>query len=156
MNKTCSANQELSYIENVLKTQLLLTTTLFHFGTENWEEKLEEQPVSRHQGNYGQTKVDEDKDTVDYQTTGGKAEMQKAENLENGFSLSGTNSWSNRHTCANSGHFTVISSVLCRAENLDRLESHKPSHEAFSQSRTVLSIKPSISRICDILLKWFS
>ena len=82
--------------------------------------------------------------------------MQKAENLENGFSLSGTNSWSNRHTCANSGHFTVISSVLCRAENLDRLESHKPSHEAFSQSRTVLSIKPSISRICDILLKWFS
>ena len=63
MNKTCSANQELSYIENVLKTQLLLTTTLFHFGTENWEEKLEEQPVSRHQGNYGQTKVDEDKDT---------------------------------------------------------------------------------------------
>ena len=98
MNKTCSANQELSYIENVLKTQLLLTTTLFHFGTENWEEKSEEQPVSRHQGNYGQTKVDEDKDTVDYQTTGGKAEMQKPENLENGFSLSGTNSWSNRHT----------------------------------------------------------
>ena len=68
---------------------------------------------------YRQTKVDEDKDTVDYQTIGGKAEMQKAENLENGFSLSGTNSWSNRHTCANSGHFTVISSVLCRAENLD-------------------------------------
>ena len=56
----------------------------------------------------------------------------------------------------NHGHFTVISSVLCRAENLDRLESRKPSHEAFSQSRTVLSLEPSISRIDDILLKWFS
>ena len=84
--------------------------------------------------------------------------MQKAENSENRFSLSGTNYWSNSHTCANSGHFTVISSVLCRAENLDRLESRKPSHEAFShsQSRTVLSIEPSTSRIDDILLKWFS
>ena len=51
----------------------------------------------KHQGNFGQTKVDEDKDTVDYQTTGGKAE-----NFENGFSLS----------CANSGQKGILALIL--------------------------------------------
>ena len=42
-----------------------------------------------------------------------------------------------------------------RAENFDRRESRKPSLDAFSQSRTVSSIEPSISSVDDIFLKWF-
>ena len=42
-----------------------------------------------------------------------------------------------------------------RDENLDRRKSRKPSLEAFSQSRTVSGIEPSISSIGDIFLKWF-
>ena len=42
-----------------------------------------------------------------------------------------------------------------RAENLDRQKSRKPSLEAFSQSRTVSGIEPSILSIGNIFLKWF-
>ena len=39
-------------------------------------------------------------------------------------------------------------------ENIDRLIDWKPRSQTFSQSRTVSSIKPSISSIDNILLKW--
>ena len=42
-----------------------------------------------------------------------------------------------------------------RDENLHRQKSRKPSLEAFSQSRTVASIEPSIATIDDIFLKRF-
>ena len=51
-------------------------------------------------------------------------------------------------------HVSFINAkVGIRAENLDRRESRKPSFEAFSQSRTVASIEPSISTIDDIFIK---
>ena len=42
-----------------------------------------------------------------------------------------------------------------RDENLHRQKSRKPSLEAFSQSRTVSGIEPSILSIGNIFLKWF-